>query len=191
MSKHANGLIWILLLVFATVSCGQTKQAGTVGLSEQGQNVVDYLLSDWAHKFRSTTIPTAMSNLGFEANDDLRLELIRHFRNNPDLARNLRYWGPNNYVLTNNEKRIAKYLLNAQRDHDQLPGLTELSDTIGLAESNMRDRLKFLARVELLESSADNELGYVLVADAEMWGGPLRHNFHTVTYAGEKAFDVW
>ena len=34
-------------------------------------------------------------------------------------------------------------------------------------------------------------LGYNLVEEAELWGGPLRHNYHTVIREGEDKFDVW
>ncbi len=132
-----------------------------------------------------------MDILGIKADDDLRFEIITHLRNNPDLANNLRYWGANNYLLTNNERRIAKYLLNTVRDNDKMPGIADMAEIIGLDEGQIKGRLAFLAKAGLIEAAKDSDNGYSLVADAELWGGPLRHNYHTVVVEGEDKFDVW
>lgn len=191
MGKNKTNIFWILLFSLILVGCGQPKSGGEIGLSSDGQKVVDYLLKDWEQQFRSTTIPHAMAILGMKADDDLRYEIITHFRTNPELARNLRYWGPNNYLLTNNERRIAKYLLNTKRDEYRKPGIAEIAEIIGLDEGQIPGRLAFLAKVGLMESADDSENGYALVAEAETWAGPLRHNFHTVTVEGEEKYDVW
>ncbi|MEE9161406.1 MAG: hypothetical protein V3U35_00410 [Candidatus Neomarinimicrobiota bacterium] len=160
-------------------------------LSPDGKKVVDYLVKDWDKRFRSTSIPLAMSNLGIAPEDNLRLEIIGHFRDNPRIARNVRYWGANNYLLTPDERLIAKYLLNTRRDEDRQPGPAELGGQVGLDEAELQERLAFMARAGFLTPAADEELGYALAEGAEMWGGPLRHNFHTVTVEGEEPFEIW
>ena len=165
--------------------------AGDSSLSAQAQKVVDYLLEDWGKRFRSTSIPLAMSNLGMDPDDALRLEIGKHFRANTDLANNLKWWGANNYILSNDEKLIAKYLLNTFRDENRLPGLDELAEATVLSPDQTARRLGFLADAGLLTPASGEDLGYALAEGHKRWGGPLQHNFHTVAIEGEKPFDVW
>ena len=160
-------------------------------LSPQASRVVEYLLDDWKKQFRSTSIPLAMSNVGLDPNDSLRLEIGQYFRDHTDLANNLKWWGTNNYILSNEEKLIAKYLLNTHRDEERLPGLDEVAAVLDLPADRLRARLGFMAQAGLLVASADEELGYALADGYKGWGGPLRHNFHTVSIEGEETFDVW
>ncbi len=164
---------------------------GPEGLSPASQRVVDYLLDDWKKQFRSTSISLAMSNLGLEPNDSLRLEIGQYFRAHTDLANNLKWWGANNYILSNDEKLIAKYLLNTRRDEGRLPGLAELAGAVELSADRLKERLAFMAQAGLVVESSEEDLGYSLADGYQRWGGPLRHNFHTVEVEGEKPFDVW
>lgn len=191
MKKGHAISIWTACLIITAASCGRGQKAASAALSSEGHKVVEYLVADWQGRFRATTIPHAMANLGMKTSDGLRLEIIRHLRNNPELARNIRFWGANNYLLTNEERRIAKYLLNTNRDENRLPDIRELSAVLGGGEKEFRERLAFMAKAGLLAISETEPLGYELSEDAELWGGPLRHNFHTVTLGNEPIFDVW
>lgn len=165
--------------------------AAAQDLSADGQRVVDELVDEWASKFRSTDISLAMSNLGMEANDDLRLEVGEHLRANPRLARPLRTWGANNYILGNDEKVIAKYLISFFEDKKQMPALGETEEAIGIPRDDLTARLEFMARAGFLKRTDDIGIGFSLGEDYETWGGPLRYNFHTVSVEGEKSFGVW
>ena len=191
MKKGKTIFLWTACLIMIAASCGRGQKAASTALSSDGQKVVEYLVADWQGRFRSTTIPHAMANLGMKTSDDLRLEVIRHLRNNPELARNIRFWGANNYLLTNEERRIAKYLLNTSRDENRLTDIGELTAVLGGSEKEFRERLAFMAKAGLLATSATESLGYKLSEDAELWGGPLRHNFHTIIAGNEPIFDVW
>ena len=164
---------------------------GEGGLSPQARQVVDYLLEDWKKQFRSTSIPLAMSNVGLESNDSLRLEIGQYFRDHTDLANNLKWWGTNNYILSNEEKLIAKYVLNTHRDEERLPGVSEVAQALDLPADRLRQRLGFMAQAGLLVESTEEALGYALADGYKGWGGPLRYNFHTVSIEGEETFDVW
>ena len=48
-----------------------------------------------------------------------------------------------------------------------------------------------MAQAGLLQRDPGHELGFSLIEEYEVWGGALRHNFHTVRVEGEKPFDVW
>ncbi|MFQ5641541.1 MAG: hypothetical protein ACE5IR_26495 [bacterium] len=181
-----------LLFLF---SCAQEKSEAqsesAVGLSADAQKVVDYLLEDWNKQFRSTNIDMAMSNLGLPANDDLRLQIGHHLREHTDLANNLKWWGANNYILNDDEKVIAKYLINTYDAEQHLPDVQETSEAVGFPESDLKARLAFMAQAGLLQQSSEEKLGYALSEGYGKWGGPFRYNFHTVAVAGEKPFGVW
>ena len=182
---------WRLGAVVAAVALCVTGGAGAAELSPAARQVVDYLLDDWSIHMHSTGIALAMENLDLEPNDDLRLEIIEHFRENTDLANNLKFWSANNYLFSNEERRIAKYLINTYDIEDRIPGLAELSRELEVPEDRLRERLVFMRRAGLLLESGDEPLGYTLIEKYARWGGPLRHNFHTITIGDGKPFDVW
>lgn len=161
-------------------------------LTAEAQKIVDYLLDDWKTQMHSTSIPMAMKNLLYQnPRDELRLQIAEYFREHLDLASNLRWWGVNNYILSNDEKVIAKYLLNTKRDEERLPRLQEAITAVGLTAEKLKARLAFLAGAGLLKQSTVQELGYTLAEGYQKWGGPMRYNFHTVNVEGEDSFDVW
>ena len=179
------------MVMVITTGLSRGKRPAPADLSAEGRTVVDYLFKDWKQQFRSTTIPQAMGNLGMKPDDAFRHQIIDYLRANLDQARNLRFWGPNNYLLTNDEKLIAKFLLNTYRDEDRLPSRQEISGRVNIPEGEVADRLAFMAQVGFLDAAQDQALGYALAAGAGQWGGPLRHNFHSIYVEGEPVFDVW
>ena len=185
--KELGALLVGVALLLAPVG----SRAATPELSEQAQMIVDYLLDDWSTHMHSTGIALGMQNLGMEPDDDLRLEVAEHFRANTGLANNLEFWGANNYVFSNEERRIVKALINAFDEDDELPTLAALADELAIGEERLRSRLAFIARAGLLTASTETDIGYELVEKYSSWGGPLRHNFHTITIGDGKPFDVW
>ncbi len=180
----ATGLLLAIGFVVSSVARAQE-------LSGDAQRVVDYLLDDWAKQFRSTSIPLAMENLDMAPDDALRLEIGQHFRDHTDLANNLRFWGANNYIFTNDEKRIAKFLIQARENEERTPVLGETAGALEVAPEALRDRLAFMVQAGFLQRDPGQELGFSLADEYKSWGGPLRHNFHTVRVEGERPFDVW
>ncbi len=179
-----------LVTVFVLLSA--TGGVRAAELSADAQKIVDYLLEDWGQHMHSTSIALAMKNLGIGENDDLRLEVGDYFRSNNRLHNNLTWWGANNYILSNEEKRIAKSLIATFERENRVPGLPELANGLGLPEEALKRRLAFMARTGLLEASNTHDLGYQLIQKSTRWGGPLRFNFHTAIRIGDgKPFDVW
>lgn len=189
--RKSVGLIGLAMVMVVMTGFSRREQPAPTDLSAEGRNVVDYLFKDWREQFRSTTIPQAMDNLGMKPDDAFRLQVIDYLRANLDEARNLRFWGPNNYLLTNDEKLIAKFLLNTYRDEDRLPSRQEISGRVNIPEREVADRLAFMAHAGFLDATEDQASGYALAEGAGQWGGPLRHNFHTIYVEGEPVFDVW
>ncbi len=191
-------LVLLLVLSFvcsAFFSCAEERGAKPAilenELSADGQKIVDYLLDDWDEQGHSTSISLAMKILDMKPNDTVRLEVGEHFRAHTDLANNLKWRGTNNYILSNDEKLIAKYLINTYTNEKRIPDLKELSEEVGIPESNLNGRLNFMAQAGLLQASSNEKLGYALTDKYNRWGGPLRYNFHTVAQENAKAFDVW
>ena len=168
-----------------------TRQADAQELSPKAEQIVDYLLTDWSKQMHSSSIPLAMENLGFEPDDALRLELAEHFRDHTEIANNLKFWGANNYILSHEEKRIAKQIINAFDLEEELPSMKALVQELAIPEERLQDRLRFLSDAGLLQEAAESPIGYELVRQYGRWGGPLRHNYHTVAIGDAKPFDVW
>ncbi len=180
----------LLAIVAAIITVGTPAHAASPQLSADGQRIVDYLIDDWGKQFRSTSIALAMDNLGITANDAVRLEVLEHLREHTDLARNLTFWGSNNYAFSNQEKRIAKYLIHMQERESRAATVNEATDALEIDEAFLGERLEFMVEAGFLEESAD-PLGFALAPGYKRWAGPLQHNFHTVTVEGERPFDVW
>lgn len=183
--------VWAIAVGLLVVGALTPPAMAAQELSADARRIVDEIVDQWAGKFRSTDISLAMSALGISANDDLRLEVGEHLRANTGLARPLRTWGANNYILSNDEKVIAKYLMSFFENEKQMPTLGEVAEASEVPQEDLSARLEFMARAGLLKKSDDTDIGFSLGEDYEKWGGPLRYNFHTVSVEGEKAFGVW
>jgi len=122
--------------------------------------------------------------------DKLRLSIAEHLRMNKGLAKNLRWWGPNNYILSNDEKRVTKYLIHMIERNGGYPALAEAAISLDLSPKYLNRRLQFMEAVGIVKKS-ENKLKYSLVDNYKTWGGPLRYNFHIISMEGEKPFGVW
>ena len=169
---------------------GATMGRSQETLSAEATRVVDYLLNDWRSQMHSTSIALAMANLSMATNDDVRMEVGKHFRANPGLANNIQFWGANNYILSNEEKRIAKQIVNTFAAEEALPSVVRLAAELEIDAHRLRERLTFMTRAGLLTEESTGS-GYGLADKYASWGGPLRYNFHTITRGDQKPFDVW
>jgi len=179
-------LLTVLVLGWSTMQA--YAQEASEDLTADGRKVVDYLMKEWKQRYRSTSISMAMDNIGIEKNDNMRLQVGQYFRNHTDLANNLKWFGANNYILSDDEKLIAKYMINTE---NRLPDLQALSSAVGVSIEDLKDRLSFMAKAGLLQKSEEGKLGYSLAEGYKSWGAPLQHNFHTVSIPNEKSFGVW
>ena len=186
MSKRRTVLLIALTVLVGGATMGRNQQR----LSAEAQRVVDYLLKDWETRMHSTSIALGMSNLGMAASDDIRMEVGEHFRANTGLANNLQFWGSNNYILSSEEKRIAKQVINTFDLEGSLPSPDRLSADLSIPADRLKQHMAFMTRAGLLTSESAAP-GYGLTEKYASWGGPLRYNFHTITIGDQKPFDVW
>jgi len=184
--------IFFASLVFTGLNYNliQVAFAGDENLSSDAEKVIDYLMKDWAKRFRSTDIAAAIDNLGMKQDDELRLEIGVHFRENKGLASNLRFWGPNNYILSHKEKIITKYLIHKIEREGTYPTIAETVKALEIDEKTLKEGFAFMKKAGILVS-AKNSIKYSLAFDYKTWGGPLRYNSHIITIEGEKPFGVW
>lgn len=195
MKKPCMFLVLIGLVSVIFVMCGQNNE----NIQTQVQNykpiehvqIIKYLLDDWDIPMHSTNIDLAMKNLNIEPDNVLRLQVGQYLRENVDIADNLKFWGANNYILNNEEKRIAKFIINAFNSENRMPLLTEAAEELKIPAEELKTRLTYMANAGLLVASGNENLGYGLADGYELWGGPLKYNFHTITVENEKSFDVW
>ena len=82
-------------------------------------------------------------------------------------------------------------MINNNDTKKGLPGSKELQDVIGITDKDLKNRLAFMEKAGFLQASNNAELGYTLSESYNKWGGPLRHNFHTVSIDDGNIFDVW
>jgi len=182
-------LILILAIIIFNFNKNETF-AGSEELSSDAEKTIKYLLADWRKQYRSTDIATAMDNIGLKQDDELRLQIGEYFRENTRLAGNLRFWGPNNYLLSHTEKIITKYLMHKIEREGGYPTIAETVKDLDIDEITLKERLAFMKRAGILVS-ANNRIKYSLANNYKTWGGPLRYNSHIITVEGEKPFGVW
>ena len=182
-------LILILVIIIFNFNENETF-AGSDELSSDAEDVIRYLLADWRKQYRSTDIAAAMDNIGLKQDDEMRLQIGNHFRENKRLASNLRFWGPNNYILSHTEKLITKYLIHKIEREGGYPTIAETVKALEIDEKTLKERFAFMKKAGIL-LSAKNSIKYSLVFDYKTWGGPLRYNSHIVTVEGEQPFGVW
>ena len=60
-----------------------------------------------------------------------------------------------------------------------------------MTEKMLTASLGFMSKVDFLEADKGSTLGFKLAKKASLWGGALRHNYHTIHVTGEDKFDVW
>ncbi len=184
-------LLLVLILVITIIKFNENQTfAGSDKLSSDANKVIEYLLADWRKQFRSTDIAAAMENIGLKQDDEMRLKIGNHFRENTTLARNLRFWGPNNYLLSHTEKIITKYLIHKTEREGGYPTIAETVKELEIDEKTLKERFAFMKKAGILVS-ANNSIKYSLIDKYKTWGGPLRYNSHIVTVEGEKPFGVW
>lgn len=183
------GIIALLVSIYFIIRTEDPIKALTTGNNrDQQTELIKYLVADWSIHMHSTSIPHAMEALDIPENDELRITLRDFFANAKDKEDNVKFYGPNNYLFTNTEKRIAKYLVNTFESTESFPSVAEISDNIGLSSAKVDSRLTFFADAGLLDNDGS---GYKFVDKYKRFSGALKFNFHTISVEAGDKFDVW
>lgn len=101
----------------------------------------------------------------------------------PSLAAEARRWNPAVYILSNDEKLIARHILR----HGQLHALDTISADLQLDRRTVDRGMRMLARIGFLETAGDS---WALARGHERFLEGLGFNFHTVTVESGEQFNV-
>lgn len=105
----------------------------------------------------------------------------------PRFLREARDWNPAVYILTEDEKLIARHILLTNQPSRPVPSAAEVGAALTLSSERAARGLAMLARIGFL---AQHGGGYRLAPDHERFSRGLGFNFHTVTLAGGEVFNV-
>ncbi len=101
----------------------------------------------------------------------------------PSLVADARTWNSAVYILSNDEKLVARHILAVGR----VPSPEEIGAGLGLAGGAIKAGLRLLARLGFLVGT---ESGYRLAPGHQQLLTGLGFNFHTVTLEGGEQFNV-
>lgn len=100
----------------------------------------------------------------------------------------IKQWNPASFILTNDEKLVARYILSVQGDAGRLPRRAEITDALGLDDTRTRGALRMLDRLGFLTLDAGDR--YRLAPDHSTLLEGLGFSFHTVTLEDGEQFNV-
>jgi len=122
----------------------------TIVLSSPEREAVHVLLHDWQDIFRCTTIDQALERAGVPVSHERRLVIATSLLESAEIQEAMR-WQPATYILTNEEKLIARVLLRREQHSQPLPAAADIAQALSLAEEKVRDGLAALAWVGFLK----------------------------------------
>ncbi len=155
------------------IFCGGTEMVPTT----EETRVIEILLEDWRDLLRCTTIDQAMERVGMPFSHVSRLR-IAHFLIGDPAASNLMRWDPPAYVLTNDEKLIARRVVRLWRQGMALPppGADEWRHS-GRRAAQIEAAFNVLAWLGFMRQVGDR---YEVAEDPEVFLRGLGFYFHEV-----------
>ena len=122
----------------------------TTFLSFPEQEAVHVLLQDWQDILRCTTIDQALERVGVPFRHR-RLAIAAALLENTEIQEAM-CWRPATYILTNDEKLIARAFLRPAQNSQRLPAAADIARVLSLAEETVREGLAALAWVGFLKA---------------------------------------
>jgi hypothetical protein len=104
------------------------------------------------------------------------------------LRAEVKQWNPASYILTNDEKLVARYILRVQCDTASLPDMAEISGALYLDQTQTFAALRMLDRLGFLVLDSDRT--FRLAPDYGRFLQGLGFSFHTVTLQNAEQFNV-
>lgn len=138
--------------------------------------VVDVLLADWQDLLRCTTIDQAMERVGVPFSSPERLRVAEFLRTNGRTSQAMR-WALPTYVLMNDEKLVARYLLRGWRDDGEIPPPAAAASGAQVTPGTAASAFEALSWLGFLMPRPG---GWALADDLERVVGGLGFSFHEV-----------
>ena len=195
--RRAIAVLIILLFALGSIAMAahtqkkptRTKTLNKTVLSSQEKKVIEYLKNDWGKDYSVTTVDLAMASLGISPSDEMRFKVGNYIKHHPELHEVIRRWGCETLVLTQNEKLIARAIINAQRDNHPIPSESEIAQAAGISMDETRHGLDMLTRYQILSHNKTTD-SYQAAARYLNWQPRLDFLFHTVKLSSGRQFNT-
>jgi hypothetical protein len=150
------------------------------------QEAVHVLLQDWQDIWRCTTIDQALERVGVPFSHERRLVIAASLLESAEIQEAMR-WHPATYILTNDEKLMARALLRHEQHSQPLPAAADIAQALSLAEEKVQEGLTTLAWVGFLKA----EGGAVQLApDYRSFLSGLGFYYHEVVLESGERFNT-
>jgi hypothetical protein len=167
------------------------KKAGFAGVE---QRLIDTLLVMWGSKGHMTSVDQAARILGVSVNDSIRVDMYRKLNADLTISEKIGRYRPATFVLTNQEKLIAQYIINSERKNSEFPASQQIVAELKIAEPELKSRLKFLADIGLLydlgQSDESNKLGYSFGGSLTDFTFDMGLRYHAFSVDNKLPFNV-
>jgi len=168
-----------------------SRTARTGGARSADARVLRYLRSHWSRLFRLTTVAQAMAALDLPPDPEQRLRIGDHLLAHPETHATLGRWGARTFILTEDEKRLGRYLALHPRGVAGRRSAARAGAALGCTPDEVQRRLSALERVGLVAvQGASGRRAYRLVPGWRQLAGPLEFTYHAVTLEGGEQFNV-
>lgn len=115
------------------------------------EEFVDKLLEEWSRDFHLTTIDQVAQNEGIECTPEFRYRIASYLARTPMLHRQLVQWKAPTVSLTNDEKRVAAYILMRMKPDPNFPSMEEMTKSLNLDERTISKALHILYQFSFLD----------------------------------------
>jgi hypothetical protein len=141
-----------------------TPATAPVGFTGVERRLLDTLLMMWQKKGHLTSVDQAAKMLGVPISDSLRGDMLMKMASDLSMSEKLSRYRPWTFVLTNQEKLIAQYIVNREKKDSEFPALKEIATDLNMTDAEIKSRLKFLATLGILydlgKPDESNKLGF-------------------------------
>ena len=160
---------------------------GSEALSSDEERVLGFLRAQWDEPLRITSVQQAMDALGMPRSVQMRLRIGAYLADHLSLSARLARFGTQTFVLTEDEKLLARYISSGVRRSGVLPPAVELGRACSLPPDLVDSGLQVLADLGFLRRSGER---YRVARGAGESAGDLAFTFHTVTLESGERFNV-
>lgn len=155
--------------------------------SPKEQEAVQVLLQDWQDILRCTTIDQALERVGIPFSHERRMAIAAFLPESKEIREAMR-WHPATYILTNDEKLIARALLKHGQNPQPLPAARDIAQVLSLPEERVREGLAALAWVGFLRKTEGQEVH--LAPDYRQFLTGLGLYYHEVVLESGERFNT-
>lgn len=152
-------------------------------LSSAERRVIQVLFADWQDWLRCTTIDQAMERVGLPFSHEARLGVAAFLGADPQAAQAMR-WALPTYVLTNDEKLVARHLLRRCENGSKIPPPAVAAMDAQVPYETAEMAFEALSWLGVL---VRQPVGWTLADDLQRFLGGLGFSFHEVVLPARSA----